>query len=358
MFVDAFPLTGSGKVQKFVLREQYLKGDLTATTTGAPAVGGAVGPVPGASAYAPGVTAPDLRYIEIHGRRVAYRSSGSGPVLLLVHGMARSSSTWRYVMPELAQRFTVIAPDLLGHGDSDKPRGDYSLGAFASGLRDLLLALGHERATVVGHSFGGGVAMQFAYQFPEHCERLVLVSSGGLGDEVNLLLRLLTLPGAEFVLPLACNNWVHDAGTNVSHWLGNIGLHTSPHLTEIWDSYGSLADAETRTAFVHTLRSVVDVGGQRVSAADRLYLAAAVPTLIVWGARDHIIPVDQGRATHDAIAGSRLHVFERRRAFPALRASRGIREILGEFMDSTEPSTMSAVEWRERMQRASTPTAI
>ncbi len=230
----------------------------------------------------------EVRHIEIHGHRVAYRAAGDGPVIVLIHGMARSSATWRAVIPALAERFTVIAPDLLGHGESEKPRGDYSLGAFASGVRDFMTALGHERATVVGHSLGGGVAMQFAYQFPEHCERLVLVSSGGLGDEVNLLLRLLTLPGAELVLPLACNTWVHDAGRNVSRWLGSIGLKTGPHLNEIWDSYGSLTDAATRTAFVHTLRSVVDVSGQRVSAADRLYLAAAMPTLDRLGhARSH-----------------------------------------------------------------------
>jgi pimeloyl-ACP methyl ester carboxylesterase len=278
-------------------------------------------------------------------------------VIVLIHGMARSATTWRFVIPRLAERFTVIAPDLLGHGESEKPRGDYSLGAFASNVRDLLLALGHKRATVVGHSLGGGVAMQFAYQFPEHTERLVLVSSGGLGDEVNLLLRVLTLPGAELVLPLACNKWFHEAGSNVSHWLGNIGLRPSPHITEILDSYGSLTDAETRTAFVHTLRSVVDVAGQRVSAADRLYLAAAVPTLIVWGARDHIIPVDQGRATHKAIASSRLHVFERAGHFPQCEYPEEFVEILCDFMATTEPSTMSAAEWRERMQRASATAA-
>jgi len=300
----------------------------------------------------------EVRYIEIHGHRVAYRVGGSGPVIVLIHGMARDSATWRLVMPALAERFTVIAPDLLGHGESAKPRGDYSLGAFASGVRDLMLALGHERATVVGHSLGGGVAMQFAYQFPEHCERLVLVSSGGLGDEVNLLLRLLTLPGAELVLPLACTNWVHHAGENVSGWLRNIGLRTGPHVTEIWDSYGSLADAETRTAFVHTLRSVVDVAGQRVSAADRLYLAAAVPTLIVWGGHDHIIPVAQGHATHEAIAGSRLHVFDRAGHFPHCEHPVEFVELLDAFMDETEPSNLSVGEWRERMQRGTAATAI
>jgi len=245
-------------------------------------------------------------------------------------------------MPALSEQFTVIAPDLLGHGDSDKPRGDYSLGAFASGVRDLLLALEYDQASVVGHSLGGGVAMQLAYQFPERCQRLVLVSSGGLGDEVNLLLRLLALPGAEFVLPLACNNWVHDAGVNVAGWLAHIGLQTSPHLTEVWDSYGSLADPATRTAFIHTLRSVVDITGQRVSAADRLYLAAEMPTLIIWGDHDRIIPVDQGRASHAAIPGSRLEIFNGSGHFPHCEQPDRFSDVLIDFMQTTSPSMTSA----------------
>src|SRR3954466_1959498 len=146
-----------------------------------------------------------LHDILLHGHRVFYRSAGCGPVVVLVHGITSTSATWADMLPSLAERFTVIAPDLLGHGDSANPRGDYSLGGYASGIRDLLIALGHERATFVGHSLGGGVAMQLAYQFPERCERLILVDSGGLGSEVNLLLRMATLPGAEFVLPLLAN---------------------------------------------------------------------------------------------------------------------------------------------------------
>jgi len=296
----------------------------------------------------------ELRNIEIHGHRVGYRSGGSGPVIVLIHGMAGSSATWRLVMPALAERFTIIAPDLLGHGASEKSRGDYSLGAFASGVRDLMVSLGHERATILGQSLGGGVAMQFAYQFPERCERLVLVSSGGLGDEVNLLLRLLALPGAEFVLPLACTNWIHAAGVNVAGWLAKIGLRTSPYVTEIWDSYGSLADAETRTAFIHTLRSVVDVEGQRVSAADRLYLASEIPTLIIWGENDHIIPVDQGRAAHESIPGSRLEIFDNTGHFPHSEHPHRFTEVLSDFMDTTHPSTTSAAQWRNRMVSRST----
>jgi pimeloyl-ACP methyl ester carboxylesterase len=291
----------------------------------------------------------ELRNIEIHGHRVGYRIAGSGPVIVLIHGMAGSSATWLSVMPALAEHFTVVAPDLVGHGESEKPRGDYSLGAFASGVRDLLLALGLERATLVGQSLGGGVAMQFAYQFPERCERLVLVSSGGLGEEVNLLLRLLALPGAELVLPLACTNWVHDAGVRVADWLAHIGLHVDPHVAEIWQSYGSLADAQTRTAFVHTLRSVIDVSGQRVSAADRLYLAADVPTLIIWGDHDTIIPVDQGRATHEAIPTSRLEIFEGAGHFPHCEQPDRFYTVLTEFMNSTSASTATAAQWRDRM---------
>lgn len=291
----------------------------------------------------------ELQQIEIHGRRVGYRGGGSGPVLVLIHGMAGSSATWRFVLPTLAEHFTVVAPDLVGHGESEKPRGDYSLGAFASGVRDLLLALGHEHATLVGQSFGGGVAMQFAYQFPERCERLVLVSSGGLGDEVTLLLRLLALPGSEFVLPLACNNFIHGAGVTVSGWLANIGLHAGRHVAEVWDSYGSLADGETRTAFLHTLRSVIDVEGQRVSAADRLYLAAGVPTLIVWGDHDRIIPVEQGRASHDAIPGSRLEIFEGVGHYPQCERPERFCDVLVDFMSTTSPSTTSAEQWRDRM---------
>src|SRR5437016_6855694 len=154
----------------------------------------------------------DTREITLHGHRVSYRTEGEGDeVVVLIHGITGTSETWAEAIPILAEEFTVVAPDLLGHGHSAKPRGDYSLGAYASGVRDLVAALGHERATFVGHSLGGGVAMQLAYQFPERCERLVLIDSGGLGSEVNLLLRMATLPGAEFVLPLLACERVLDA---------------------------------------------------------------------------------------------------------------------------------------------------
>ena len=262
----------------------------------------------------------ELQHVAIHGHDVAYRTGGTGPVIVLVHGMAGSSATWLDVMPGLTENFTVVAPDLLGHGASAKPRTDYSLGAYASGLRDLLDTLGHDRATVIGHSLGGGIVMQFAYQFPERCERIVLVSSGGLGEEVSFVLRALTLPGVEFLLPVMCARQLHDAGTVVIHCLNRLGLRPAPHLDEIWESYGSLADAETRTAFVQTLRAVIDPAGQRVSATNRLYLASDVPTLIVWGDRGRDYP---GRAFPSYARGNSSQPardLRRCRALPAPRA--------------------------------------
>src|SRR5664280_2354796 len=249
----------------------------------------------------------DLRHVSIHGHDVGYRMAGSGPALLLIHGIAGSSATWREVMPTLARHYTVIAPDLIGHGQSAKPVGDYSLGAYASGMRDLLGVLGVERATMVGQSFGGGVALQLAYQHPECCERLVLVDSGGLGREVSWVLRLMTLPGTEFIMPALFPSIVRERGNDVSRMLHRRGVRMS-RIGEMWSAYASLTQSANRHAFVRTIRAVIDPGGQTLSAMDRLHLAAQLPTLIVWGDNDTIIPVSHAHAAHEAIPGSRLEI--------------------------------------------------
>ncbi len=283
----------------------------------------------------------DLRDITIHDQRITYCSAGTGPVLLLIHGMAGSATTWRQVMPGLAQRFTVVAPDLLGHGRSDKPLGDYSLGAFACTLRDLLVALGHERATVVGQSLGGGVAMQFSYQYPERSERLVLVGSGGLGREVNPILRFLSLPGSEAVLRLACAARVRGAIESVGSGIARVGLRPAPVVVELWRSYASLGDDAARGAFLRTLRAVVDRSGQAVSASNRLHLAAAVPTLIVWGDADPIIPVDHAFAAQASIPGSRLEIFEGTGHYPHCEAPGRFVEVLSDFIETTLPARIT-----------------
>ena len=286
----------------------------------------------------------------LHGHRVAYRSAGSGPAIVLVHGITSTSATWEQVMPYLATRFTVIAPDLLGHGQSAKPRGDYSLGAYASGVRDLMVSLGHERATFVGHSLGGGVVMQLAYQFPERCERLVLVDSGGLGREVNFLLRSATLPLAEVVLPLLASTHILGAGRSVSRFFGRLGVHAGTDVAELAKGHASLADAEARAAFVHTLRTIVDPGGQRVNASDRLYLAQDIPFMLVWGQRDSIIPVEHAHTAHELVPSSRLEVFENAGHFPHVDDPQRFLDVLFDFLDSTEPAQVEPKAWQEMLK--------
>ena len=293
----------------------------------------------------------ELRETLLHGHRVCYRYAGSGPVIMLVHGITSNSTTWERVMPYLAERFTVIAPDLVGHGESAKPRGDYSLGAYASGVRDILVALGHDSATFVGHSLGGGIAMQLAYQFPERCERLVLVSSGGLGRELSFLLRAAALPGSEVVLPLIASARLMDAGRVIGRGLERLGLRAGTDIAEMARGHASLSDREARAAFVHTLRTMVDPGGQRVNAMDRLYLAEHLPFLLIWGERDSVIPVEHGYEAHQLVKSSRLEVFPDAGHFPQLDEPQRFLAVLENFMDTTESADMAAEEWRQLLQR-------
>ena len=241
-------------------------------------------------------------------------------------------------MPLLTPHADVIAVDLLGHGESAKPTGDYSLGAFASGLRDFLSILGIESVTIVGHSFGGGVAMQLAYQHPHLVDRLVLIGSGGLGREVSWLLRVLTLPGAEYVMPIAFPKPIVDRATDVGRQLGRRNIR-SPRLAEMWRAYSSLAGATNRKAFVRTMRGVIEPTGQTVDASDRLYLAAHVPTMIVWGDQDGIIPVEHGYTAHGLIPTSRLEILEGVGHFPHVEQPDTVANLLVDFVESTDPAS-------------------
>jgi pimeloyl-ACP methyl ester carboxylesterase len=284
--------------------------------------------------------------LTLHGHRVTYRTAGQGPVLLLLHGIANSSQTWEHVAPLLSERFTLIAPDLLGHGESATPRGDYSLGAHATGVRDLLTALGHQRVTVIGHSLGGGIAMQFAYQFPERCERLVLVSSGGLGREVHLLLRAAALPGADYVLPVITSSQLLRLGRGIGGLLRRARLAPDGDVDLLARGFASLDNAGSRQAFLHTVRAVIDTSGQRISAHDRLELAALIPSLIVWGERDSVIPVAHAAAAHEAMPGSRLEVFAGAGHMPHDADPEHFAALLTDFCDSTEPARLTADHWQ------------
>jgi pimeloyl-ACP methyl ester carboxylesterase len=283
--------------------------------------------------------------MELHGHRVIYRVAGSGPPVVLIHGMVNSSRHWEDVALRLADRYTVIAPDLIGHGDSAAVRGDYSIGAHAASIRDMLAVIGIDRATIVGHSLGGGVAMQFFYQFPQRTERLVLVSSGGLGHEVSPLLRSAALPGMDALIGVVAHRRILDALWALGARLRERGHGKGVYVQAVVRALRPLEQPGARAAFLHTLRSVIDVHGQRVSAVDRLYLLGSMPTLIVWGERDHTIPLEHGRAMHDAVPHSRFETLPRAAHFPHLEDPEGLARVLLEFIGSTDPARIEDADW-------------
>jgi pimeloyl-ACP methyl ester carboxylesterase len=283
--------------------------------------------------------------IELHGHRVIYRIAGDGPPVVLIHGMVNSSRHWERVALQLADRYTVVAPDLLGHGDSAAVRGDYSLGAHACSIRDLLTTIGIDRATVVGHSLGGGIAMQFFYQFPQRVERLALISSGGLGHDVSPMLRGAALPGATAGIWLVANRRVREVLDRAGARMRARGSRKGVYLQAVARAMKPLEEAAARRAFLKTLRSVIDVRGQQVSAIDRLYLLGELPTLIVWGGRDNTIPIEHGLAAHELIPNSRFVTLPKAAHFPNLEDPDGLARALLDWLDESEPGLIEDSEW-------------
>ena len=283
---------------------------------------------------------PTLHYRTIHGYRRAYRIAGSGPAILLIHGIGDNSTTWSTVQTKLAQRFTVIAPDLLGHGKSDKPRADYSVAAYANGIRDLLSVLDIERVTVVGHSLGGGVAMQFAYQFPQLVDRLILVGAGGVTKDVNVALRIASLPlGSEALallrLPLVLPA-LQVIGRVGGAMFGSTGVGRD--IPDVLRILADLPEPTASSAFARTLRAVVDRRGQVVTMLDRCYLTESVPVQLIWGSRDSVIPVSHAHMAHAAMPGARLEVFDGSGHFPFHDDPDRFVEIVEKFIGSTDPA--------------------
>lgn len=298
---------------------------------------------------------PRLHFRTIHGYRRAFRMAGEGPVLLLIHGIGDSSETWLDVLPHLANKYTVIAPDLLGHGLSDKPRADYSVAAYANGIRDLLVTLGIDSVSVVGHSLGGGVAMQFGYQFPNLVERLVLVSAGGVTKDVHPALRLmatpivneafklLRIPGAMSLLRLAGSTIDQLDGTPFHP---GAALHDTPDLVRV---LANLLDSTAYDAYLRTLRAVVDWRGQVVTMLDRCYLTENLPVQLIWGDQDTVIPVEHARLAHAAMPGSRLDIFRGAGHFPYRDDPMRFLEVLEDFLAATMPLKFDEQRWRQML---------
>lgn len=286
-----------------------------------------------------------VKTLTLHGRRIRLHehlppTSVGDEAVVLLHGIAGSAETWAPVLARSEGR-RVLALDLPGHGESEAPRADYGLGAMASTVRDVLAVSGVRHATVVGHSLGGGIALQFAYQFPEMCDRLVLVASAGLGPEVSPVLRAAALPGAPAALALAVNRVtlaIARAAARVGRRLGgSLKLETR----ELVRHFASLADPARRRAFLFIARSFIDLRGQRASAVDKLYLAEAVPVLLVWGARDPLIPVAHGERTAALLPGSHLTVLENVKHFPHVAAPDRFCALLNEFLSDTAPARLT-----------------
>jgi pimeloyl-ACP methyl ester carboxylesterase len=287
-------------------------------------------------------TTPVEQVVTLHGHTFSYTDSGQGPVLLFIHGLLGSQRQWAHLVDRLDDDHRVVVPDLFGHGQSAKPMGDYSLGAHAATLRDLLDRLGIEQVTLVGHSLGGGIAMVFAYLFPERVDRLVLVASGGLGREVSPLLRSATLPGAEYVLPVIASGWVRDRLASAGRALGAVGLRPGSDAREVWTGFTSLGDADTRRAFLATTRAVIDPGGQSVTAHDYLPEATQLPTLVVWGTKDRMIPAWHAASATASIQQCRVELFQGAGHFPHLddpvRFATLVREFVAEADHKGRPA--------------------
>ena len=272
--------------------------------------------------------------VVLHGHELSYVDSGSGPAVLFIHGILGSQRQWAHLVDAMDDDHRLVVPDLFGHGESAKPLGDYSLSAHAATMRDLLDHLGIERVTLVGHSLGGGIAMQFFYLFPERVERIVLVSSGGLGREVNLVLRSATLPGAAQVLGLVASRRVLGKVEALGRGASRTGWKPGADLGAIWHGFSSLGDRESRHAFLATTRAVIDIGGQSISAHDHLEGSLPVPTLIVWGTRDRMIPVAHARSVEQALPDCQVELFEGAGHFPHLEDPDRFARLLREFVAS------------------------
>jgi pimeloyl-ACP methyl ester carboxylesterase len=173
---------------------------------------------------------------------------------------------------------------------------------------------------------------------------------------VHPLLRAAALPGAEAVLPWLSATARHGVGA-VTHVLGRLGLRASTDLEEIWRNFSSLEESGARQAFVHTVRGIIDLGGQRVSATNRLYLAAELPTLIMWGERDPLIPVHHAREAHARMPGSRLDIFAGAGHFPYRDDPQRFAAGVLDFVRTTTPVPADEGRWRDRLRAGMQATA-
>jgi pimeloyl-ACP methyl ester carboxylesterase len=193
--------------------------------------------------------------------------------------------------------------------------------------------------------------MQFAYQYPERCERLVLVSSGGVSREVNPILRIASTPHADLALPLLQLGATRVVAKGAFALLRFLSTDIARDADDMLRVFEALPDATARRAFGRTLRAVVDWRGQVITMLDRCYLTRGMPTMLVWGAHDAVIPYDHARIAHAAMPGSRLETFDDAGHFPHHTDEARFLDVLRDFLATTDPASFSSEEWRELLRR-------
>lgn len=278
---------------------------------------------------APGFPA---QLVRLRGHDLSYVDTGSGSAILFIHGLLGSHENWTHLVDRLDNQHRVVIPDLFGHGASAKPVGDYSLGSHAAILRDLLDHLGIAKVALVGHSLGGGIAMQFCYLFPDRVDALVLVATGGFGRTVSPLLRSAVLPGAELVLPVIASSWVRGRVESVGKVVRELGWRPSADASAVWRGFTSLSDGESRRAFLATTRGVIDPGGQTVSARGHAVSTGHLRTMVIWGTRDRMIPVGHAHRANEVFPDAEVVLFEGAGHFPHLEQPDRFASVLEEFL--------------------------
>ncbi len=250
----------------------------------------------------------ERRFVTVCNFQMSYLTGGQGEPVVLLHGLGADNSTWRKVLPELARHFTVYALDMFGCGQSDKPLIEYTVEAMAHYVRLFMDAVSIKQAHLIGHSLGGGIAMQTLYFSPERVQRVVLIDSGGLGRDVHWLLRMTTLPGAHRIIGM-----LTDPRSRLLELLGKMEEYEVRPLnaefeSEIPVTMGRLRDPDVRRSFLRMLRAVGSLSGQTVSALSRLPERADRQFLLIWGERDRIIPAAHGRAAATLLPNAHLVV--------------------------------------------------
>ncbi|MEE9284685.1 MAG: alpha/beta fold hydrolase [Dehalococcoidia bacterium] len=280
---------------------------------------------------------PEDRYTSVDGHRLRYWDEGSGPPLLLLHGLGNSTLVWHQAMAGLAQRFRVVAVDLPGHGYSDMPRGHFPLSEAAGLVALFMRQVGAERFHVAGNSMGGVIALELGLGYPQRVTGLVLVDSAGLGRSIAWILRILSLPGIGEYLDRPSPKQVRQLLRTI---LYDPGLISDALVDEMYRQRSRPGAAKWLLRF---LRTGVNVAGQRrsIQRQDQLHRLRP-PLLILWGRQDRIVPVAHAHAAAARQPAARLHVFDRCGHWPQMEHTDEFIRVVSNFLHAAEGPARSS----------------